>query len=102
MDLQMPVMDGIEAVTRYREFERLSSEEVAISAGEVALQKRLPIIGMSANSDNATKQCALKCGMDLFIPKPFILSELEPLIHQLLIKMRDGDHVTEVVDVTVV
>jgi CheY-like chemotaxis protein len=83
MDLQMPVMDGIEAVTRHRKF-----EEVALSAREVALQKRLPIIGMSANSDNATKQCALKCGMDLFIPKPFILSELEPLIYQLLIKIQ--------------
>jgi CheY-like chemotaxis protein len=102
MDLQMPVMDGIEAVTRYREFERVSREEAAIGAAEKALQKRLPIIGMSANSDNDTKQCALKCGMDLFIPKPFILSELEPLINQLLIKMRNGDHDNEAVDVIVI
>jgi DNA-binding response OmpR family regulator len=39
---------------------------------------------MSANSDNVNKQLALNAGMDLFIPKPFILSELEPLIYQLL------------------
>jgi CheY-like chemotaxis protein len=90
MDLQMPVMDGIEAVTRYREFEQVS--------GEIALQTRLPIIGMSANSDNTTKQCALKCGMDLFIPKPFILAELESLLHQLLTKMQYGNPKSETVD----
>jgi CheY-like chemotaxis protein len=80
----MPVMDGIESVSRYREFERKNREVVALATPEVTLRKRLPIIGMSANSDNATKQLALNAGMDLFIPKPFILSELEPLIYQLL------------------
>jgi CheY-like chemotaxis protein len=50
---------------------------------EGPLRKRLLIIGMSANSDSATRQCALNAGMDLFIPKPFILSELEPLIYHL-------------------
>jgi CheY-like chemotaxis protein len=84
IDLQMPVMDGIESVSRYREFERKNREIVALATPEVTLRKRLPIIGMSANSDNATKQLALNAGMDLFIPKPFILSELEPLIYQLL------------------
>jgi CheY-like chemotaxis protein len=84
MDLQMPVMDGIESVSRYREFERTNREVEALATSEVTLRKRLPIIGMSANSDNATKQLALNAGMDLFIPKPFILSELEPLIYQLL------------------
>mmetsp|Transcript_35721 Transcript_35721/g.33855 ORF Transcript_35721/g.33855 Transcript_35721/m.33855 type:complete len:838 (+) Transcript_35721:304-2817(+) len=84
MDLQMPVMDGIESVSRYREFERKNREVVALATPGVTLRKRLPIIGMSANSDNATKQLALNAGMDLFIPKPFILSELEPLIYLLL------------------
>jgi DNA-binding response OmpR family regulator len=50
---------------------------------EGPIRKRLLIIGMSANSDSATRQCALDAGMDLFIPKPFILSELEPLIYHL-------------------
>jgi DNA-binding response OmpR family regulator len=46
---------------------------------------------MSANSDNATKLLALNVGMDLFIPKPFILSELEPLINQLLHRKSSKD-----------
>lgn len=39
---------------------------------------------MSANSDSATKQCAMEAGMDRFIAKPFILPELLPLIGQVL------------------
>jgi CheY-like chemotaxis protein len=84
MDLQMPVMDGIEAVTRYREFERVSRKAAVISTLKEGNRKRLPIIGMSANSDNATKLYALEAGMNLFIPKPFILAELELLICQLI------------------
>lgn len=38
---------------------------------------------MSANSDNATKQCALDIGMNFFISKPFNLQELEPIVNQL-------------------
>jgi DNA-binding response OmpR family regulator len=41
---------------------------------------------MSANSDNATKQCALDAGMDLFIAKPFVMVELQPMIENLLIR----------------
>jgi CheY-like chemotaxis protein len=38
---------------------------------------------MSANSDNATKQCALDAGMNFFLSKPFNLKELQPIINQL-------------------
>lgn len=80
MDLQMPVMDGIEAVRRYREFENMKRLEDKVSSS----LKKLAIIGMSANSDTATKNCALDAGMNLFIAKPFILQDLQPLICQLL------------------
>jgi DNA-binding response OmpR family regulator len=45
--------------------------------------RKLNIIGMSANSDNATKQCALDIGMNFFIGKPFNMKELQPLINQV-------------------
>lgn len=45
---------------RFREFE--SSQEV--------LGKRLPIIGMSANSDDETRKASLEIGMDSFVAKP--------------------------------
>ena len=41
------------------------------------------IIGMSANSDEDTKQCALNAGMNTFLAKPFALAELMPLLQQM-------------------
>jgi CheY-like chemotaxis protein len=107
MDLQMPVMDGIEAVRRYREYEsnqnkRLSqssstdAESSSITEPHISVSpsllnvshttttgRRLFVIGMSANSDGPTKQCALDAGMDSFLPKPFSIAELQPLIDRL-------------------
>ena len=36
---------------------------------------------MSANSDEETKNCALAAGMNYFLPKPFSIGELLPLLH---------------------
>lgn len=86
MDLQMPVMDGIETVKRFREFEKLNNIEKSLIQTKDPSdfkERRVPIIGMSANSDAATKQCALDAGMDLFIAKPFTIQELQPLIDKV-------------------
>ena len=93
MDFQMPVMDGIETVSRYREFENNQSSPSPIpiplhspgNGGSSVLyaevpRRRLLIIGMSANSDNAIVKGALDAGMDAFLPKPFTMSELQTLM----------------------
>jgi CheY-like chemotaxis protein len=56
-------MDGIEAMSRYRVFE---TEQIKKGDGS---RKPLVIVGMSANSDNQTKQEAINAGMNFFITK---------------------------------
>lgn len=54
MDLQMPVMDGITATTKIREFD-----------------PHVPIIALTASSSYETQNDIKACGMDDFIAKPF-------------------------------
>ena len=52
--------------------------------------RRLCIIGMSANSDEDTKQCALNAGMDTFLAKPFAMAELLPVLYSVSDRFRSG------------
>ena len=65
-DIQMPVMDGLEMTQRVRQSEEISCVKAAPHY----------IIGMSANSDAQTRDDALACGMNSFIPKPVRTLEL--------------------------
>lgn len=57
-------MDGIEGTTRFRSFELEQ-----MMKDECKGIERILIVGMSANSDDQTKQDALSAGMDYFITK---------------------------------
>jgi CheY-like chemotaxis protein len=65
MDLQMPVMDGLEATRRIRYLEQSEDK------GSVYYAHHQLIIGMSANSDHETMEASYFAGMDDFIVKPF-------------------------------
>jgi len=70
MDMQMPVMDGLEA-TR------------AIRAHEKAHHKpRVTIIAMTANAMPSDRQACEEAGMDEFLTKPFRADELRALMSQ--------------------
>jgi CheY-like chemotaxis protein len=72
MDIEMPVMDGIEAT---RELRRR----------EVALDRPpTPIIALSADAMLENREKALQCGMDDFLTKPVELDRLRKTIWQVL------------------
>eukprot|EP00602_Paraphysomonas_sp_CaronLab_P002364 CAMPEP_0185033498 /NCGR_PEP_ID=MMETSP1103-20130426/22486_1 /TAXON_ID=36769 /ORGANISM="Paraphysomonas bandaiensis, Strain Caron Lab Isolate" /LENGTH=583 /DNA_ID=CAMNT_0027569779 /DNA_START=705 /DNA_END=2456 /DNA_ORIENTATION=+ len=68
-DIQMPVMNGKEAVRLLRQME-----------AQEALDKGVPlpqqvVIGTSSNTDSETRQKAISSGMNFFLPKPFTTQE---------------------------
>jgi len=71
MDIQMPLMDGVEAVTIFRRMENSLNRK----------EKQF-IIGISASNDQKTRITALDCGMDAFLKKPFAKSTVLKLIAQ--------------------
>jgi len=69
MDVQMPVMDGLEATHQIREFEKAS-----------ASRHPAYIIAMTANAMKGDREMCLAAGMDDYISKPFRAEELRKVI----------------------
>lgn len=69
VDEMMPVMNGMEMVRQLKQNPRLSS---------------IPIIMLTAKSDNKTETESIKLGIDVFMTKPFEPSALQGRITQLL------------------
>ena len=72
MDVQMPVMGGLEA-TR------------AIRSGDNPLGKTIPIIAMTANAFSEDAQRCFDAGMDAHVSKPLDISMLERCIQNLIV-----------------
>jgi CheY-like chemotaxis protein len=82
MDINMPVLDGLETVTLYRQQETNTLRLMwPYPAQEVTRNRRQIIVGMSADSNvDLTMKRALACGMDAFIAKPMSVDKLIKLV----------------------
>jgi len=74
MDIQMPVMDGLEATRQIRKFEKQQGERHAF------------IVALTANAMESDRKKAMSVGMDGFIAKPFNPRELFKILHGFIIK----------------
>lgn len=72
MDVQMPVMDGFEAVTAIRRHEALT-----LDSG------RIPIVAMTAHAMTGYRERCLEAGMDGYVSKPIQKAELFRVIEAL-------------------
>jgi PAS domain S-box-containing protein len=70
MDVQMPIMDGLEAATRIRAHEREAGGHV-------------PIVAMTAHALKGDRERCLEAGMDDYVPKPIRARELFACIERL-------------------
>jgi signal transduction histidine kinase/CheY-like chemotaxis protein len=76
MDVQMPEMDGLEAVRRWRQRERF-------------LSRRIPIIAMTAHAMKGDRERCIAAGMDGYITKPIQLNEVLRSIEEVIGAVRE-------------
>lgn len=73
MDVQMPIMDGLEATSIIREIEKGTG-------------RHIPIIGITAYAVKADREKCLGAGMDDYMSKPFVKEEFYNMIEKYIIK----------------
>ncbi|MBY0405744.1 MAG: PAS domain S-box protein [Cyanobacteria bacterium] len=81
MDIQMPVMDGLQATSVIRQLEKKGS-----GFASSGLSSRVPIVALTAQAAEEEKKECLLVGMDGFLTKPLHMTELEDLIRGLQLK----------------
>ena len=70
MDMQMPVMDGIDAAKHIRQMDSESAE--------------IPIIAVNANAFKSDEEHCAEAGMNAHLSKPFDINKLMEVLTSLL------------------
>jgi CheY-like chemotaxis protein len=74
MDIQMPVMDGLEATRKIRAIEKELSESSGYAKGKI------PIVAVTANAMQGDREKCIAAGMDDYITKPLKKKDLLEMI----------------------
>ena len=82
MDIQMPVMNGLEATQEILHYEQVNH------------LNHIPIIALTANALTGDREKYIEAGMDNYIPKPINLEELKAIIelyhpHKVAVPVED-------------
>jgi signal transduction histidine kinase/CheY-like chemotaxis protein len=72
MDIQMPLMGGVEAAQKILDFE------------EASQQKHIPIVALTANALEGDKEKYIASGMDDYLPKPMNVDDLEKILKRFI------------------
>jgi CheY-like chemotaxis protein len=75
MDVQMPVLDGLEATRRIR---------AAQTAKENGFDREIRIVAMTANAMGGDREMCLDAGMDDHVPKPLTPESIQSLLKKHL------------------
>jgi len=70
MDIQMPIMSGVEATKKILEYERENN------------LKHIPIVALTANTIQSDKEKYLASGMDKYLQKPIDVEELTAILEE--------------------
>ena len=83
MDIQMPLLDGVEATQEILDFE------------EDFDQEHTPIIALTANALKGDRERFLEAGMDEYTTKPLVRSEIVSLLNHFLADKIITNHLTK-------
>jgi CheY-like chemotaxis protein len=79
MDLQMPVMGGLEATRRIRAMEKSATS----GGGTSSSGPHIKIVGVTASTEGEARSDCIDNGMDGFMEKPLVVKQLLAYISKL-------------------